>query len=115
MLVRADGLGCCLETSIALGAHDPGLSTRALFLQHPRQRHLLAVRLAAGESRPDDGVILRERPPPALSVSLATPIAADRAGIRCARRISTLARPILVDACAQRRASRRSLGRRISR
>ena len=52
LLVRANGLGRCLEASVALGAHHPCLPAPALFLQHPEQRHALAPHLDSGKTDP---------------------------------------------------------------
>ena len=57
MLGRADELVRRLETSTALGAHHPRLPARAVFFQHPVQRHALAAAVVAGIARPVENAL----------------------------------------------------------
>ena len=63
VLVGADGLARRLETPAPLGAHHSRLPARALFLQRPEQRDVLAPPLAHPQTRTARGG-LRPRLPP---------------------------------------------------
>src|SRR5262249_54319364 len=53
MLVRADGLGCRMETSTPLGPHHSRLPALPLLLQHPQQPDPLAIAVAGHQTVTD--------------------------------------------------------------